>query len=242
GRVVAARVGRAVRPVRGSIRGGGVVQRRDRTPATRRARTAMRDRPVSDLFLVSWLVLFLELACIRWFPSHVPFLTFFTNTVLLACFVGMSVGCLAARWPARHVRRTPAWLAAALAAGMLTDAYSGKLQHVIDVGGQANPEVVFFGAETSALRDHEFVVPVEAFGGAFFVLIAAVLVGPGQELGRAFNRVASRTTAYSANLLGSLAGIASSPACSYLELPPVFWFAAAAVGLAYFPWRPDPAA
>src|SRR5205823_7612730 len=126
----------------GSIRGGGVVQRRDRTPVTRRARTAaMRDRPVFDLFLVSWLVLFLELACIRWFPSHVPFLTFFTNTVLLACFVGMSVGCLVARGPARHVRRTPAWLAVALAAGMLTDIKSDKLQHVIDVGGQANPEV-----------------------------------------------------------------------------------------------------
>ena len=49
-----------------------------------------------DLFLISFLTLFLELACIRWFPSHVLFLTFFTNTVLLACFLGMSVGCLAA--------------------------------------------------------------------------------------------------------------------------------------------------
>ena len=46
----------------------------------------MRDRPAFDLFLISWLVLFLELACIRWFPSHVLFLTFFVNLVLLACF------------------------------------------------------------------------------------------------------------------------------------------------------------
>src|SRR5262245_58398749 len=102
----------------------------------------MRDRPVFDLFLVSWLILFLELACIRWFPSHVLFLTFFTNIVLLACFVGMSVGCLVARAPARYVRNTPVWLAVALAAGMLTDTYSGKLERVIDVGSQANPEVV----------------------------------------------------------------------------------------------------
>ena len=42
------------------------------------------------------LILFLELSCIRWFPAHVLFLTFFTNTMLLACFLGMSVGCLAA--------------------------------------------------------------------------------------------------------------------------------------------------
>ena len=49
-----------------------------------------------DLFLVSFLVLFLELACIRWFPAHVLFLTFFTNTVLLAC-VPRHVGGLPGR-------------------------------------------------------------------------------------------------------------------------------------------------
>ena len=45
-----------------------------------------------DLFLISFLTLFLELTCIRWFPSHVLFLTFFTNTVLLASILGISVG------------------------------------------------------------------------------------------------------------------------------------------------------
>ena len=54
----------------------------------------MRDR--IDLFIASVLVLFLELACIRWFPAHVLFLTFFTNVMLLASFLGISVGCLAA--------------------------------------------------------------------------------------------------------------------------------------------------
>src|SRR5436309_15114491 len=53
-------------------------------------------RPKLDLFLVSFAILFLELACIRWFGSTVVFLTFFTNIVLLATFLGMSVGCLAA--------------------------------------------------------------------------------------------------------------------------------------------------
>src|SRR5262245_17004561 len=55
-----------------------------------------RNRPHLDLFLISFGILFLELACIRWFASTVIFLTFFTNLVLLACFLGMSVGCLAA--------------------------------------------------------------------------------------------------------------------------------------------------
>ena len=49
------------------------------------------------LFLVGFLVLFLELACIRWFAAYVIFLQFFTNVVLLASFLGMSCGCMAAR-------------------------------------------------------------------------------------------------------------------------------------------------
>ena len=53
-------------------------------------------RKSARLFLVSFLILFLELVCIRWFASTVVFLTFFTNIVLLATFLGMSVGCLAA--------------------------------------------------------------------------------------------------------------------------------------------------
>ena len=53
-------------------------------------------RRAADLFLVSFLILFLELACIRWFGSMVVYLTFFTNIALLAAFLGISVGCLAA--------------------------------------------------------------------------------------------------------------------------------------------------
>ena len=50
-----------------------------------------------NLFLTGFLVLFLELASIRWFAANVIFLQFFTNVVLLACFLGMSCGCMAAR-------------------------------------------------------------------------------------------------------------------------------------------------
>src|SRR5438105_9217140 len=61
-------------------------------------------RDAVNLFLVGFLILFLELACIRWFSAKVVFLQFFTNIVLLAAFLGMSCGCLAAR-------RSTNWLA-----------------------------------------------------------------------------------------------------------------------------------
>src|SRR3954469_12941777 len=55
-----------------------------------------RQRPYFDLLLISFLILFFELACIRFFGSTVVFLTFFTNIVLIACFLGMSIGCMTA--------------------------------------------------------------------------------------------------------------------------------------------------
>ena len=202
----------------------------------------MRERPALHLFLVSWLVLFLELACIRWFPSHVLFLTFFVNLVLLACFVGMSVGCLVARRRTDLIRYTPYWLLVGVAGGLVTDGCSGALQAVFAVGNQAKPDVVYFGTETSVTLKNPlpFPVPMELVGAAFFTVIAGVMVGPGQEMGRAFNRVADRTAAYSANLLGSLLGIATFAASSLLQLPPVLWFALVGVVIAYLIRRGAP--
>src|SRR5256885_1475414 len=156
-------------------------------------------RPQPSLFLVSGLVLFLELACIRWFPAHVLYLTFFTNAVLLAAFVGMSVGCLLADRPARLIDRTPLFLALAVGAGLVVIDLRAEVERYVNVANQENPEVVFFGSEVSALQKVEFRLPLEIVLGVFFVLIALVMVGPGQEMGRAFNRVPHRGQAYALN-------------------------------------------
>jgi spermidine synthase len=202
--------------------------------------TPARARPALDLFVVSGLILFLELAFIRWFPAHVLYLTFFTNVVLLACFVGMSVGCLIARSPRRHLLRTPLLLAVALAVGLLLNVSRSRLEHYVNVGNQRQAEVVFFGTEASAYKMPSFLVPIEVVAGGMFLLIAAAMVGPGQELGRAFNRIPGRASAYAVNLAGSLVGIVLFAACSWFHLPPVVWFAAVALGVMYLLARPDP--
>src|SRR5437867_2829694 len=51
------------------------------------------------IFLTSFALLFFELLCIRWIPSYVRFLSYFTNFLLLASFLGMGLGILAARRP-----------------------------------------------------------------------------------------------------------------------------------------------
>ena len=49
----------------------------------------------AGLFAVSFLLLFMELALIRWIPAYVRLMSYFTNFILLACFLGMGLGCLA---------------------------------------------------------------------------------------------------------------------------------------------------
>ena len=48
------------------------------------------------LFVSSFLVLFLEIALIRWMPAYVRLLAYFSNFILLAAFLGIGAGCLLA--------------------------------------------------------------------------------------------------------------------------------------------------
>jgi hypothetical protein len=104
-----------------------------------------------DLFLISFVILFFELAFIRWFGSMVIFLTFFTNLVLMACFLGMSVGCLAASRRANLLATViPLTLLAVFLACAMTWLYYRTDRVVLDVGGQASPQQIYFG--TGILR------------------------------------------------------------------------------------------
>ena len=186
-----------------------------------------------QLFLVSGLILFMELAFIRWFPAHVLFLTFFTNTVLLACFLGMSVGCLAAGRVRNYIRWTPVLLAVTLLAAHGVEHLRGRLERYIDVGKQASPQMIFFGTEYFSQDPARFVIPMELICGFFFLLIALVMVGPGQELGRLLNQIPNRLLAYTLNIGGSLAGIVAFTLMSSKQMSPVWWFLPIAVGIGY---------
>src|SRR5436190_10394505 len=112
-----------------------------------------------NLFLIGFLVLFLDLACIRCFSAYVIFLQFFTNVVLIACFLGMSCGCLAARrrwnWLAWFPYITLTTVLAALAMFAVYHYWEGL---AVDVGHQASPQEVFFGTEFRNLDVAQFVV------------------------------------------------------------------------------------
>jgi SAM-dependent methyltransferase len=207
-------------------------------------RSAFRSRaaPISpqrarvELFLAAFLILFLELAAIRWFGATVVFLTFFSNVVLLACFLGMSVGLLSADRGRDVARSSLPLLALALGASVLTLAayqrWSGD-ELAISVTSIFSPRMIYFGTEYRPPNPLYWVVPMWAVAAAFFSLVALVFVGLGQVMGRAFNAIPDRVLAYSVDVLGSLAGIATFAAMSSLELSPVAWFAAAIALMLY---------
>ena len=187
-----------------------------------------------DLFLVGFLVLFLELACIRWFAAYVIFLQFFTNVVLIASFLGMSCGCLAARQPRDWLSYFPCIASGTVVAALAMFAVYHYWRGLsIDVGGQASPQEVFFGTEYRNPDVAQFVVPIEAVAAVFFMLIALMFVGLGQVLGRAFDAYPNRVLAYTMNIGGSLAGIVGFSAISFIEAPPVVWFFIGCAGIAY---------
>ena len=188
-----------------------------------------------DLFLISLLILFLELSCIRWFPAHVLFLTFFTNTMLLACFLGMSVGCLAAGRRQDYLVWTPLLLAMALASALLVDTERRRLDSVVDVGHQNAPQLVFFGVDFQSGDPSKFVIPIEVITGVFFVVVALAAggpraaartrveggAGPRHRLQRQHRREHRRHRAVRGG--------------SWLELSPIWWFLVIVSGLALFP-------
>ena len=192
----------------------------------------MRQR--ADVFLASVLVLFLELACIRWFPAHVLFLTFFTNVMLLAAFLGISVGSLAASRRHNYLTWTPLLLVLSIGTAHLIEWERWSTGSAIRVGSAASPQLVFFGVESQPGDPSQFVVPIEAVSGVLFVLVALTLVGPGQQLGRSLARFSNRVEAYALNIAGSIAGILLFTACSWLELGPIWWFGGTLAAIGYF--------
>ena len=133
------------------------------------------------LFIVSFLVLFLELACIRWFSSSVIFLTFFTNMILMACFLGLSIGLLSSHHSSKNIqekknakkydftsRVLPLLLTSLLLAYITLQLYQSFQQLHIDVGNQNNPEEIFFGTEYRVNDPAKIMIPIEWIAGGFF--------------------------------------------------------------------------
>jgi spermidine synthase len=168
---------------------------------------------VGRLVLGSALMLFLELALIRWLGSNVVHLSYFSNFVLLGSFLGIGLGFLIAR---RSWSLLPA--APVLLAGLVVAVY------VVPVSvNRSGDGILYFTSLTTTGPPVWVVLPV------VFLLVAAVLAGPAEAVGRCFGQLPA-LTAYRWDLIGSILGIAAFTGLSFLRAPSVVWGLAVAAG------------
>jgi predicted membrane-bound spermidine synthase len=168
---------------------------------------------VARTFLASFLVLFLEIALIRWMPAQIRLLAYFSNFILLASFLGIGIGCLLA--PSR--RRLFTWFPA------LTAVVVGVVSvSRLEVGVQTAGSIYF----SSGTADPVVLVESTTLLPLLFVIVAALFATLAQRMGREMATL-SPLAGYTANLAGSLAGVAAFALISWLELAPPVWFGVA---------------
>ena len=178
-------------------------------------------------FLASFLVLFLEIALIRWMPAYIRLLSYFSNFILLASFLGIGIGCLLAPARSRLFKWFPLVQAIVIAA-----VYFFRLEVAVPTSGS-----IYFTSGTAAkvvVVESTMLLPL------LFVIVAALFMTLAQRMGREIAQLPP-LEAYTINLAGSLAGVVALGVISWLELPPTVWFGiafAAAVPLLLTPEAP----
>ncbi len=159
------------------------------------------------LLLASFLMLFLELALIRWSGAEVVHLSYFSNFVLLGSFLGIGLGFLRAD---KAPRRRPLYSPVMLFALVI-------FLSVFPVAvNRADASVIYFNLSTSG-------PPIWVTLPVVFAAVAIIMAGPGELVADCFKEL-PRLEAYRLDLLGSLLGITAFTVCSFSGTPPLVWF------------------
>jgi spermidine synthase len=189
----------------------------------------------SWLALVSLLSLFLEMLMIRWMSSEIRVFAYFKNLALVACFLGFGLGCYLCR---RRVQLL-AMIAPLVVLSFILKTPLSPLRQVAAalpqmLGGAT--EVHIWGVPAlptswpGTLLALAVMVPL-------FAVIAMTFVPTGQLVGWYLEKASNGVTAYSVNVLASLAGIALYTLLCFLYQPPAVWMLVAGMLSVLVFWR-----
>lgn len=151
------------------------------------------------------MMLFVELALIRWLAENVVYLSYFTNFVLLGSFLGIGLGFLMPHKPG-GLRAFPILIFPLITAVLLFPVE-------IDRSGA---DVIFFGRYDVAGLPIWLMLPV------IFVGVVATLFTIGQAVAREFAKF-EPLIAYRLDITGSILGVIGFALLSWLSSPPVAW-------------------
>jgi hypothetical protein len=174
--------------------------------------------------LVTFGILALELALIRWSAGQIRAFAYFSNLVLIGAFLGMGLGlALGRRYPQLVQATLPALVIISLALAL------AEPLHLVHLSFP-DPAVHLWGAEFSAeagIRVLHLTVFLALVGGIIGVFIFA-----GSALGVLFSRQAT-LEAYRYDLVGSLLGVAAMTCATAAGGGPGVWLT---LGVLPFIW------
>jgi hypothetical protein len=170
--------------------------------------------PTVQLFLTSFTLLFVELILIRWIPSLVTYVGFFSNFLLMASFLGIGLGILLGRLGGRLAASPfPVLLLATMALVTSTQ---------LNVQVRSTGEIFFGLAENQSADVNFLVLPIVV------LLVVALMATLALPLGPLLRSMAP-LRAYAVDIAGSMAGIAAFALVSLAATPPGVWFSVVAV-------------
>ena len=146
-------------------------------------------------------------------PAYVRLLSYFSNFILLAAFLGIGIGCLLA--PVRA--RLFAWFPV-LTAALIAVVYAVRLEVGLPTSGS-----IYF---TSGTTDPVVAVESTLLLPLLFIAVAALMATAAQRMAREMAALPP-LRGYTLNVAGSLLGVVAFGAMSWLELSPTYWFAIA---------------
>jgi hypothetical protein len=158
------------------------------------------------LVLLSGLMLFVELALIRWTGSNVLHLSYFSNFVLLGSFLGIGIGFLRADKKRSLFPFAP--IALALLIVIVRVFPSGVDRH----GG----DIIYFTATSTTGLPAYVILPL------VFAFVAAIMAFIADGVAKTFV-LFDALEAYRLDILGSICGITLFSALSFLRTPPIVW-------------------
>ena len=170
-----------------------------------------------EIAAASFLVLFQELALIRWLPVQVRVIAYFPNLILISSFLGLGIGALRGR------KKSMLWLwPLALALVVAVALGLSKIAFTADSVSE-HLWLLYYDLGPEAMVVDGVRLPIILL----FVLSAISFVPLGQFVGERldrFRRESSSLWGYSLDLLGSLLGVIAFAVVSFIGAWPVTWF------------------
>ncbi|MBN1305586.1 MAG: hypothetical protein JXA13_14200 [Anaerolineales bacterium] len=175
------------------------------------------------IFFISVSGLFLELLLIRWIGTEVRIFAYLQNTVLVACFLGLGLGCFTSRQP---IVLKNSLVPLGLILIILTIPVSRHLVGLISSLLSATGDFLIWEAMEP---ENLFLSIILVFTGllltyVLLIIIVDIFVPFGRLLARLMDEHPNTIWAYSVNIAGSLVGTWLFVLLSYFYQPPFTWF------------------